>query len=137
MYGEKAWRQLHKNVASNIKQVLEADPTKQQLYGHLPPITKTIQVRRTRHAGHCWRSRDELTSDILLWTPSHGQAKVGRERWTIEKGGGRGSGRSTLVARHDDDDIVKILRMFKVYFVCERERERERERLLSRRMQVD
>ncbi len=25
-------------------------------YGHLPPITKTIQVRRTRHAGHCWRS---------------------------------------------------------------------------------
>ena len=35
-------------------------PTKQLLYGHLPPITKTIQVRRTRHAGHCWRSRDEL-----------------------------------------------------------------------------
>ena len=24
-------------------------PSKQQLYGHLPPITKTIQVRRTRH----------------------------------------------------------------------------------------
>ena len=27
--------------------------TKQQLYGHLPSIIKTIQVRRTRHAGHC------------------------------------------------------------------------------------
>ena len=52
-------------------------PTKQQLYGHLPPITKTINVRRTRHRGHCWRSRDELISDVLLWTPSHGQAKVG------------------------------------------------------------
>ena len=24
MYGEKAWRQLYKNAASNIKQVLEA-----------------------------------------------------------------------------------------------------------------
>ena len=24
MYGEKAWRQLHKNAASNIKQVMEA-----------------------------------------------------------------------------------------------------------------
>ena len=23
MYGEKAWRQLHKNAASNIEQVLE------------------------------------------------------------------------------------------------------------------
>ena len=28
-------------------------PTKQQLYRHLPPILKTIQIRRTRYAGHC------------------------------------------------------------------------------------
>ena len=53
-------------------------PTRHQLYGHLPPITKTIQVRRTRHAGHCWRSRDELIRDVLLWTPTHGHAKAGR-----------------------------------------------------------
>ena len=53
-------------------------PTKQQLYGHLPPITKNIKIRRTRHAGHCWRSRDELISDVLQWTPSHGRAKAGR-----------------------------------------------------------
>ena len=52
-------------------------PTRHQLYGHLPPITKTIQVRRTRHAGHCWRSKDELVSDVLLWTPTYGQAKAG------------------------------------------------------------
>ena len=45
---------------------------------HLPPITKTIQARRTRHAGHCWRSKDELISDVHLWTPTYGQAKVGR-----------------------------------------------------------
>ena len=49
-----------------------------QLYGHLPPITKTIQVRRTRLAGHCWRSRDELIRDVLLWIPTHGRAKAGR-----------------------------------------------------------
>ena len=36
-------------------------------------MTKTIQVKRTRHAGHCWRSRDELISDLLLWTPTYGQ----------------------------------------------------------------
>ena len=52
-------------------------PTKQQLYGHLPPITKIIQVRQTKHAGHCWRSRDELISDVLLWTSPHGLAKAG------------------------------------------------------------
>ena len=38
----------------------------------------SCQVRRTRHAGHCWRSRDELISDVLLWTPTHGRAKAGR-----------------------------------------------------------
>ena len=53
-------------------------PTKQQLYGHLSPIAKAIQIWRTRHAGRCWRSKDELISDILLWTPSHGRAKAGR-----------------------------------------------------------
>ena len=53
-------------------------PTRHQLYGHLPPITKTIQARRTRHARHCWRSRDELISDVLLWTLTYGRAKVGR-----------------------------------------------------------
>ena len=52
-------------------------PTKHQLYGHQPPISKTIQVRRTRHAGHCWRSRDELISDILQWSPTYGRAKAG------------------------------------------------------------
>ena len=44
----------------------------------MPPITKTIQVRRARHAGHCWRSKDKLVSDVLLWTPTYGQAKAGR-----------------------------------------------------------
>ena len=57
-------------------------PTKPQVYGHLPPITKTIKFRRTRHAGHYWRSRDELISDVLLWTPSYGRAKAGWPAWT-------------------------------------------------------
>ena len=26
----------------------------------------------------CWRSKDELISDVLLWTPTHGCARVGR-----------------------------------------------------------
>ena len=56
-------------------------PTRHQLYGHLPPITKTIQVRWTRHARHCWRNKDELISDVLLWTPTYGQAKAGWPAW--------------------------------------------------------
>ena len=53
-------------------------PTKHQLYGHLPSITKAIKARRARHAGHSWRSRGELISDVLLWILSYGRAKSGR-----------------------------------------------------------
>ena len=106
----KSWRQHH---------------TKHQLYGHLPPITKTIQIRRTRHAGHCCRSRNELISDVLLWTPTYGRTKAGRpariyiqqlcedtgcspedlpEAMNGRRSGERGSRISVKAAEHDDDD---------------------------------
>ena len=72
----------HKVILSELKDgnytTLRQHPTKQQQYDHLPPFTKTIKVRRTRNAEHSWRSKDELISDVLLWTPSHGGAKAGR-----------------------------------------------------------
>ena len=37
MYGEKAWRELHKNAASNIDQVLETAPHKAAVLR--PPTT--------------------------------------------------------------------------------------------------
>ena len=56
-------------------------PTRYQLYHHLPPITKTIQVRRARHAGHSWRSRDELKSDEdLLEAMNHREKRWERVR---------------------------------------------------------
>ena len=60
-------------------------PTKQQLYRHLPPIIKTIQVRQARHVGHWWRNMDKLISDILLWTHSHGWTKAGLARTYIQQ----------------------------------------------------
>ena len=79
-------KRLEKKLDGNYKRMLRAilkkswrqHPTKHQLYSHLLLIRKTIQVRRTRHAGHCWRSGDELKSDVLLWTPTYGRAKAGR-----------------------------------------------------------
>ena len=83
-------KRLEKKLDGNYTRMLRAilnrswqqHPTIHILYGHLPPIMKTIQVRQTRHARHCWRSRDELISDVLLWTPTHGCAKAGRPAWT-------------------------------------------------------
>ena len=57
----KSWRQ-HPHKAPTIR----------------PPTTKTNKVRQTRHAGHSWRSRDELISGVLLWIPTYGRAKAGR-----------------------------------------------------------
>ena len=74
-------KRLEKKLDGNYTRMCKSwqqHPTKRQLYGQLPPITKTIQARRTRHAGHCWRSKDEIVSDVLLWTPAYGQSKAGR-----------------------------------------------------------
>ena len=86
LYGCTTWmltKRLEKKLDGNYTRMLRAilnkswrqHPTKHQLYGHLPPIMKTIQVR---YAGHCWRSGDKLISNVLLWTPTYGWAKAGR-----------------------------------------------------------
>ena len=73
LYGCTTWtltKWLEKKLDGNYTRMMWAilnkswrqHPTKQQLYSRLPPITKTIKVRQTRHVGHCWRSRDELIS---------------------------------------------------------------------------
>ena len=87
LYGCTTWtltKRLEKRLDGNYTRMLQTilnkswrkHSTKPQLYGQLPPITKTIKVRRTRHAEHCWRSRDKLIRDVLQWTPSHGRAKA-------------------------------------------------------------
>ena len=138
LYGCTTWtltKRLEKKLDGNYTRMLQAilnkswrqHSTRYQLYGHLPPITKTIQVRRTRHAGHRWRIRDELISDVLLWTPHMAVQKQDDQheytfsnyvrirdvvqktclrRWTIGKIGERGSGISVLPARHDDDELI-------------------------------
>ena len=81
LYGCTTWtltKQLEKKLDGNYTRMLRAilnkswqqHLTTHHLYGHLSPITKTIQARRTRNAGHCWRSKDEVVSDVLLWTPT-------------------------------------------------------------------
>ena len=93
LYGCTTWtltKRQKKKLDGNYTRMLRAilnqswqqHSLRHQLDGHLPPIMKTIQVRRARHAGHCWRSKDKLITDVLLWTPAYGQAKAGRPAWT-------------------------------------------------------
>ena len=151
LYGCTTWtltKRLEKKLYDNYTRMLRAilkkswqqHPTRHQLYGHLPPTTKTIQTRRTRHAGHCWRSKDEHVSDVLLWTPVYGKSKTGRPARTFiqqlcedtgcnpedlpeakndrETWRERGSGISVLAARHDDDDDEEIRRKTWIFTLC-------------------
>ena len=136
LYGCTTWtltKRLEKKLDGNYTRMLQAilnkswqqHPTRHQLYSHLPPITKTIQVRRTRHAGHCWRSRDELISDVLYGPPHMARQKQDNQlehtfssyvriqdvalktyqrQWTIGRSGEKGSGISVVATRHDDDE---------------------------------
>ena len=33
-----------------------------------------------RFAGHCWRAKQELASDLLMWSPTHGTSRAGRPK---------------------------------------------------------
>ena len=89
LYGCTTWtltKRTQKKLDGSYTGMLQAilnkfwwqHPKKPHLYGHLLPISKTIQVRRKRHAGHCWRSKDELISDVLPSILTHGRVSVSR-----------------------------------------------------------
>ena len=76
-------KRLEKKLDGNYTRMLRAilnkswrqHPTRHQLYGHLPPITKTIQVRRTRHAGQ------QLCEDTGRGPEDLPEAKSDKEKW--------------------------------------------------------
>ena len=89
LYGCTTWtlaKRMEKRVDGNYTRILEGvlnkswrqHLSKQQLYGHVPPITKTYHIRWTRHMGYSSGGKHELISDILQWTSSSWRAKAGR-----------------------------------------------------------
>ena len=98
LYGCTTWtltKWLEKKLDGNYTRMLRVilnkswrqRPTRYQLYGHLPSITKTIQVRRTRHAGqahkwctpmdpHIWPGKSRTTSSNI-----HSAAMWGYGMW--------------------------------------------------------
>ena len=126
LYGCTTWtltKRLKKKLDGNYTRMLRAilnkswrqHPTRHQLYGHLPPITKTMQetpgetgtnlsVMYSYGPPHMAEQKqdDQLEQtynsyvkilDVVM--------KTWRRRWTIGRSGERGSG---ISSRHDDDD---------------------------------
>ena len=69
-------KKLDGNYSRMVRAVLNEATSKQT--AAVQPPTETIKGRRTRQTGHCWRSKDELINDVLLWNPSQRRTKVER-----------------------------------------------------------
>ena len=64
-------------IQDSYEQQWKARITNKELYGNLPPISKTLQTRRLQFSGHCWRGKNEIVSQMLHWDPTHGKQSRG------------------------------------------------------------
>ena len=91
LYGSVSWTlttHLEKKIDGAYTRMLRTalnrswkdHPTNEELYGHIPPISKLLQQHRMRFAGHCWRSKEEPAGDVVLWKPTHGHQPRGRPK---------------------------------------------------------
>ena len=77
VYGSIVWilTSLEKKLNGEYTRMLRAALNKswrkmltnEILYNGIPNISAKIKEHRMRFAGHCWRSKNELASDLLLW----------------------------------------------------------------------
>ena len=75
---EKLGEKLEKVKITNKRN----QKTNKELYSNLPKIIDTLMIRRPQFIGHCWRKKDEVISDLLLWEPKHNTRKRGRPATT-------------------------------------------------------
>ena len=103
------WRQLHKKCCKQYW-TSHGGSTPQSSSCTVHPSWKTIKVRRTRHARHCWRSKNKLIRDVLQWTPSHRRAKAGQPARTYIQQLSADTGckpEDLLVAMNNREGVVK------------------------------
>ena len=91
VYGSVTWKMtvaMERKIDGTYTRILRAIKNKhwnlhltnEELYKNIPKISETIRKQRLSFAGHSWRNKDELASDLLLWNPQHGKRSRGRPR---------------------------------------------------------
>ena len=93
IYGAITWTltsSLEKKLDGSYTRMLRAflnrswreHPINKELYGNIPRLSSTIRQQWLRFDGHCWRNKEELAGDVLLWEPTHGNRKRGKPMMT-------------------------------------------------------
>ena len=59
-------------------------PTKNMIYGDIPPVSSIVRSKRVQFAGHCFRATSEIISPLVLWKPSSVGRRSGKNShmWT-------------------------------------------------------
>ena len=74
-------KKLHRNYTLMLHAVLSKSckqhPTKKAAVQPLTSHLKNELGKMSRHVRHCQRNKDELISNVLVWTLTHGCATVG------------------------------------------------------------
>ena len=81
LYGSETWtlsKKLEKRLDGTYTRLLmrvqniswKTHPTKASIYKKIPPISRLVQARRVRFAGHCYRAEHETIRNLLLWKPN-------------------------------------------------------------------
>ena len=90
-YGSSTWtltKELEKKLDgcyTKMLRVVKNVPWKQHmrndaLHGEIPKMTTAIAAQRVRFSRHCWRSKDEIAHQLLLWEPTPGKRARRRPR---------------------------------------------------------
>ena len=86
IYGSVSWtitKALEKRLNGNYTRMLRAilnrswkdHPNIKEIYWNIPDICTSIRQQRLRFSGHCWITKLELASDVMIWQPTHGKRK--------------------------------------------------------------
>ena len=68
-------------MAQNIS--WESKTNNEKLYNGLPKVTDIISERMLNLAGHCVRHKEEMAHNLVLWTPTRGKRRRGRQQLTF------------------------------------------------------
>ena len=74
---------IYKNAESGEECDLQRYITNEVLCTGLPRVSTAITERCLRFSGHCWKSENEVVSDLVLWGPKHGKRCVGGQAPTF------------------------------------------------------
>jgi len=88
-----------------------------ELCGDLPPISTSLQIHRLKFIAHCWRSKKETASQLLLWDPKRGSrsrerpATIFIDQLESDTGLSRQDLAPVMAKRREWDRLIKSLRV--------------------------